>query len=404
MSPLKKPQLLSSPNGERFLHQFDAAERNVAVTLAESLVLVSHDEYIAGLKSELVSLISESKRATALFAVREVEDGDYFDLSDKTKRPSAIAPGAKVGSEGSTATLIRDICRMTNPSSVLDHPSLESMRSTKTRRIIVVDDIIGSGRRMLKFLNWLQNNPTIRSWLSYGLIRFYPVVFGLSEIGKREVVNHPAVGAIRSSRLLTRGSITWNRQEFRTYESLCFKYGARTSRPFWSLGFADAMTMMVFQHKCPNTTPAIFWAGSKSWYALFRVRPEFEFPEWPEAQEEESRTQMVLRSLGQTQLSEMHWQKYVSVDARHRFLLLAVLAKRRMDLDYICAAINTTIEKCRKLVKDCIAYGWITTGFRVTSAGLAELARAKELRLLTDETPILTDNIYVPQSFRGSSA
>ena len=395
--------LRSTETGERFIQQFDFSDAGLAASLIDNLILVTHDEFHAGLCAELNSLLAESDRPLALFAVREASGGPYFDATDRKRRPSAVAEGAKVGSEGPVANFLRDFVRHHGSDKALDHPHIECMRATKVRRLVVVDDIIGSGRRTRSFVQWLSRDRTVKSWLSYGYVRFVAVAFAATDSGRRLVQGLRMVSTVRSARAVENGRAVWTGREREEYIGLCRRYAPRTSRPFWPLGFGAEMTMLVFQHKCPNTTPAIIWSGSKDWHALIPDRPEFSFEEWPKNPGEAEKFQRALKSLGQPTLSELQWMKYVAPKAKLRFLLLAAIAKRRLRTDSLSDVAGVSKADCEQMLRECRRFGWITTENRITDKGLSELHHARQLRLAPDETVTLTEEIYVPQSFRGAS-
>ena len=395
--------LRSTEAAEQFLSQFDFSDAALASSLVDSLILVSHEELHAGLWAELKSLAADTDRPLALFAAREASSTPYFDTVDRQRRPSAVAEGGKVGSEGPVANLIRDFARSYGPGKVLDHPHIESMRATKVRRLVVVDDIIGSGHRLTSFVRWLSRDVTIKSWLSYGLVRFIVVAFAATDRGITLVKNVNSVAAVNYNRLAEHGRAIWTDRERKEYISLCHRYAQRTSRPFWPLGFESEMTMLVFQHKCPNTAPALIWAHSKDWHALIGGRPEFAFEEWPKNLDEADKLRRALAYLRQTSLSELHWMKYVSPMARLRFLLLAAISKRRLQTTLLSAIAGVSVSACEQMLRECRRFGWITAAHRITEAGLAELGHARQLRLLPDEEVRLTGDIYVPKSYRGAS-
>ena len=395
--------LRSTAAGEQFLRQFDFSDAALAASLIDSLILVTHDEFHAGLYAELDSLVAESDRPLALFSVREASHTPYFDETDRVSCPSAVADGGNVGSEGPMANLLRDFSRHRGSGKVLDHPHINRMRAAKVRRLVVVDDIIGSGCRITRFIRWLSRDLTIKSWLSYEYVRFVAVAFAATDSGTQIVQDVKTVAAVRSNRIAEKGRAVWTERERERYINLCRRYAPRTSRQYWPLGFEEAMTMLVFQHKCPNTTPAIIWAGSKDWHALIDGRPEFSFEEWPRNPCEAEKFQQALRFLGQPTLSGLEWMRFVSPRAGLRLLLLAAISKRRLQIDTLSAVAGVSRAECEQLLWECHSFGWITTESRITERGLAELRHARELRLVPDETVTLTEEIYVPQSFRGAS-
>jgi hypothetical protein len=95
--------------------------------------------------------------------------------------------------------------------------------------------------------------------------------------------------------------------------------------------------------------------------------------------------------------------KFVSPKAGLRFLLLAAISKRRLQTDSLSAVAGVSKADCDQLLRECHRFGWVTTENRITERGLSELRHARQLCLLPDEAVTLTEEIYVPQSFRGAS-
>lgn len=393
-----------SARAEKWLHNFDSCDAAIAAQFLDSVILISTDQFQGGLFSVLRSASARSERPIAMFAARESSKVPYFHATDVSTRPNAVGDGAGVGSEGTIANLVRDFSRQQGPSMALDHPHIKCMRDTKVRRIIIVDDIIGSGQRAVKFIRYLSRHKTIKSWLSYGYVRFWVVAFAVTAQGRARLEAHPYVSNVIASRELESGRLIWPPEQRAAMNRLCVKYADRTSRPFWPLGFDAAMTMMVFEHKCPNTCPPILWAGSKKWEPLFDVRPQLAFDTWPENPGEADRLARALHMLGQKGLSEVQRMKYVSPEARLRFLILAAVAKRRTKLNVLCAIAEISIEACERLLRECQRFGWISPERRVTEHGLQELRYAREIALVDAARDLsLTDSVYVPQSFRGTS-
>ena len=182
---------------DHFLKQFDFSDGATAAALIDSLILVSHDKFQAGLSGSLRLLINESQRPLALYAVREADASPYFDSSDPKHRPSAVRSGARVGSEGTIAHLLRDTANTYGTSKVLDHPTVAAMRAGKVWQLVIVDDRIGSGQRMTKFIRSLSRHSTIKSWLSYGYVRIVVVANASTIAGSRLVESErhaPLVG------------------------------------------------------------------------------------------------------------------------------------------------------------------------------------------------------------------
>ena len=179
-----------------------------------------------------------------------------------------------VGSEGIISNLCRDIAKST--TDVLNHPSIPEMRSARCRHILCVDDMIGSGFRMIKFVEWLYQNTTVRSWHSLHYISFVACAYSASAIGRGYVAKNRLISNVQIVQSIGEGRSIWTRKQREYFQDLCERYAEFTRKPDWPIGFQNAFTMNIFPHNCPNTTPAILWASKTgSWRGIFAGRPEF---------------------------------------------------------------------------------------------------------------------------------
>ena len=393
-------RLRHTEQAKEWLRNFDYAEQIAAVTLLDGLVLVTHDEFQRHLQTVLNSIAESADAPVALYAAREWENGlEYFPPDSPNHRPNAVGKGSGVGSEGLLANLIRDASRA-NPA-VLDHPSIEELREHRVKKLVVVDDIVGSGKRSISFVRWLSRNRSIRSWMSSGHIAFHIAAFAATPTGRARVGAVSGVASVQCERVARYGRAKWSARQLESVEALSKRYAPRTGwsgRPF---GYEGAMTMFVFQHGCPNTAPPILWRRSKKWRPLFEGRPEFAFAPWPEPLDDEERLQQVLDSLGLKSLRELQWLQYLAPQARERFVVVASLGKRRFSIDVLSDIAEVSVEECEGLVRECKQFGWVDELHRITKSGLKELRRARSLNIVSDSSPVLTDAIYVPQSYRG---
>ena len=164
----------------------------------------------------------------------------------------------------------------TSPDTLLNHPSIETMRSKNCRTIVLVDDFIGSGRRTWKFIQSFWRDRTLTSWRSLKYVQFIVVAYSGTDAGLRLVSKHKA----RAQVVIERGcpsfnQMPWRKQLINELTNVCKKYGKKTCKKHMSLGYNSVMGAMVFEHGCPNNAPAILWAPStdkKPWEALFPDR------------------------------------------------------------------------------------------------------------------------------------
>ena len=326
----------------------------------------------------------------------------YFSLSDCSKRPNAVSQGANVGSEGEVAHIIRDVSSRLGAGRCLDHPSILSMRASKIRHMVYVDDFVSSGNRVLEFYKWLFEHPTLISWRSFGWLTVSIVSYCCTEYALRRIAIALPNVRCHYHRLLEKGRTFWSDHESQQVARICSKYAARKGWHRGALGFNDQFTLILFEHKCPNTTPPIVWAKWKDWVPLVDPRPQFSFDTWPQDVDEQERARRALLALGQHRLSRSSLIQYVSPEARLRFVVLAAVARGHRDRGTICRIAELSQGQGSALLADCRRFRWITDDLRITITGLAELARAKKMRILTEGMPPFSDDLYVPQSFRGA--
>lgn len=392
---------LDSTKVVEWINQFETLDRPTAALLFESLILVPATEYEASMYSLIKRHLKINRHAVALFAARELNELPYFSLTDPKARPNAVNNGAGVGSEGPTAHLIRDIAKRLGPR-VLDHPSIHIMRTCKCREILLIEDIAGTGGHVQKFITALCSHPTIKSWLSLKYLKLTVLVFAKTKQARERILANKHVEGVISERDLEPGRAIWSTEQEEQVVRLCRKYAQRTSRCRIPLGLGNAFTCIVFQHKCPNTAPAILWAGSKTWIPLFKQRPSFDFPVWPIQVTEKEQRKRSLGAMGQPRLAETNMERYITTQGIQRILLLSAVAKRIKRLSTLSDLLNVGTARVKELLADCVGYGWLTWEYDLTNSGRMELDHARHVGMLPVETHSWSATFYFPKTLRGA--
>lgn len=421
--------LRDTPDAETWLGQFDAADRSGASLLIDSLSLVDSARFDQSLQALIVDEAGKqkTKRATGIYATREVESKDsptvdgaemdvsaslkewvatrgwrprYFDPKARSRSPDA-APGSKVGSEAYIAHLIRDVAAGSGRRKLLSHPSIHQLRTNKCQNVFLVDDIIGSGRRSETFVTAFCNDPSIRSWMSGGFLRVVVLAYGGTSAGMRRVEQHRFVDKVRVVRLVAAGRAAWSATERRTIEFICRKYAPRTSKPRMPLGYRDAFTLMVFQHDVPNTTPAILWARSPDWLPLLHMRPNLGQSSWPLPEDVNERRKRVLAAMGRTKPpTGGDFERHLEPGGLVRLVVLAASARRIRKIGILSDVAELSIDETARIISQCTALGWLSPDGTITPEGLAELRYARRLGLSPAERPPLRGEPYYPTALR----
>jgi hypothetical protein len=247
-----------------WLKQFPIVQREVGRQLLRSLRLISHSEFERELDVVLERLTSERRTENmALMSVSETVSLRRL----KNNRAGLLRIA------GSSADRVRNYAenfsRVHFPR-VKAHPTIESMRSERIRNVVLIEDFIGTGRRIATFLK-RGIHPSLKSWISYGWTKLWIVAYGGSTDGLRAVqrcgfglsddrirlvtpVRHPCDG-------LTEPMVRF-----------CSEYARRTVRSKIPLGFGSIGTTMVFEHSCPNNAPVVLWSKGPRFTPLFPNR------------------------------------------------------------------------------------------------------------------------------------
>ena len=407
-------QLLLTKRGRDWLSGFRRADWDIARRLVDGLTLVPHAAFSRAVEDLVRAEAEVSDGPIALFSVREIKSHKpYFDQATKGRYRAknvgtvdAVGRGADIGSEGLVSNLLRNIQRSESEDKFLSHPSIRTMRSHKCRKIVLVDDLVGSGKRVTTFLESMWQERTIRSWWSLDLIRFVVIAFAATDAGTRllkRTACSPNVVADRDCP--TFHELPWPSQMKKKIVRLCSTYSKETNKRHMSLGYRDQMASLVFEHGCPNNVPAILWAQSadnRSWQPLFPNRSVTAdqgsvFP--PEIVRRDPIS--VLVEAGQPNLARGVLPGMNSTSPRAIWVLLALIAKgirRNSALSYATGLSNAELEL--ELV-NCMGWGYLTSTRRITSAGLAELHHARRLPRVKLKDAEVAKEDYYPRMLRG---
>lgn len=192
---------------QEWLKQFKAEDRDIARMVLDEVQLVSSRKFSDGiieLIDEIAAERSDKDRKIALYSERPMKLawGDVPAFFPNSRHGRAEGPGVppivvnpkdqEVGSEGIVAQLITAYCRA-NPRVALSHPGPTKLRKDRVSHIVLVTDLIGSGDRIYRMLESFGRVATLRSWQSYGLIKFIVVAYASTDPGLRRLQTMPCL-------------------------------------------------------------------------------------------------------------------------------------------------------------------------------------------------------------------
>ena len=398
-----------------WLKEFRPDDKEAARDLVGGLTLVSFSTFFLTLERMIRAEAHAVSGPTALFAVREIDSGrSYFEQATRSAKQSstpaftdATGRGADIGSEGHVASILRQIAK-SDAANIISHPNVPEMRRRKCRSIVVVDDLIGSGNRTNRFLDSLWLDRTIRSWWSLHYVRFTVIAFAGTEGGVKVIRRAKCAPSVLFDRECpTFRTLPWPRWRRERAIRLCESYSSKTSKPNMKFGYGGALASLVFEHGCPNNTPAILWAtkakGSQ-WQPLFKNRAVMEDTQTVFPREIARRDPVsVLVDAGQKRLAMTGLEQIGDAESRENIVLLALIAKgirRNGALTFGTGLSNADLEE---KLRHCIGWGLVTPTRRITDAGLAELKHARGT-LRPRRTPShIQRREYYPQTLREAA-
>ena len=259
--------------GLAWLGNFLPEERHAAELLIDSIRVISSTAFRVYMRELLDGIKLELARPIAFYPIRELPkglphprmsphqtteidqtpDGDHIPLLPLDD-PFPPLPG----SEGIVANIIRDTIGHRPDLAVASAPeSLTKLRKVKPRTIVLVDDYSGTGTRVADYVDSWMQHPTVRSWYSYGLIRFHVAVVTASGSALSRLQDHPRIeGVYYRERAADFSTSMWSHEEHRQILELCEKYAFS---PRYKFGYQEAAGLLILQHTVPNNLPAILW-------------------------------------------------------------------------------------------------------------------------------------------------
>jgi hypothetical protein len=374
---------------QNWLSQFKSSDLNTVKSLLMHLKFISRDEYASWLINKLGNYTSST---CAVYAVRKFNmQAKYLWRANGSVQPR---PSQTQGSEDLVASVIVNANRVHN-NCFIDHPSLNVLREKRIRDIILIDDSIGSGKRVADFINLMTNHRTFLSWWSYGFITIHILSYARTRQSEELIVNR-LPGSDRGVRKYRKSSkIKFDSDVVYDANDIAYRWGENSQAIIRLLdsikkinkdrriGFGNVMGNLIFYHSVPNNIPGIIFASSNSWNPLF---PKRATPEWMVKLLEGSYFEQVKN------LNNNDYKVRISSEVK---LLLQNVKKgirtkaslsRRMDIDILIVF---------ELINQAVEAGFITRQLRLTKTGSDFLHKQK----VDSCTLIPNYSLYVPKSW-----
>lgn len=393
-----------------WLEQFDPEDKEVARLLLQNLKLIDHELLARKLRNSC-SLLAKSYPSDlfALFSVQKWSRGQaIFDA--ESGRFSGREPSGR-GSEDIVDGLVAQIFN-SNKSRFLKYPPLSKMKSARVRRVILLEDSIGSGQRVSNFLTSFLEHGTMKSWNSFNLLTFHIVVYAYNiqawpriigglpghperprqQLPKQKIQIHPEV-------LLEPGKWQpfWPKKSRDAIEELCRKYGERQGLRH-PLGYGEAMSNVIFTHTTPNNVPGIIWEETKSWKPILSRTPPRELLVCFRSGPTEPSLAGTLRALGvqSSEDSPLSW-----VNDPDLILVLCCIGKGVRNINKLSLRSGVSPQKVEDCLKRAMQFDFLDESGGLSTTGKAELKAVRKWFKKVERKYAREGNYptYVPSSF-----
>lgn len=400
-------QLLLTERGEQWVSNFKDVDKHLARELVSNLTLVSATEFERCLIHKIEEYADGKEGKIALFGARELDIKKSEAVFDKQGGGVNSTPrGVDIGSEGRVASLIRTLAN-NKPQSFLNHPDVATMRGEKCKHVLFVDDFIGSGRRVLTYVDSFFCNPSVRSWKSYHLFEIAVVAYSGTSKGLQKLARskYKLVAQIERS-CPTLDGILWDTKKRKALKQLCLDYSQKIKMRF-PLGYGDVAALLVFEHSCPNNCPQLLWFTPKknSWTPLFPLKTVDSelrsiFP--PVITRGDDRA--MLLAAGQKRIASTMQKQAEGPLPASWLTVLALFSTRARRIDAVEAATRFNRIQAADVIEKCVTAGLIDQNWRLTDIGRRELSAARKSSAAKEKllpNPINED--YYPTSLRSHS-
>jgi len=379
---MSSPGRTTVPRVVSWLGNFPPERRDTAALLVEGLTLVSETDLRRELDQLIVSLIETLPNPVAAFLSREVEASNSAHGQGRDGGYPIFDPGYP-GSEAVVANIVAAIQRRPwAKGRLLGRLDLQTMRASKVRTILLIDDFSGSGKRLLDFERALRRHPTIRSWASYKLITFHVALYAATgqalNLLKRRF-GEDRVHIVRPCP--TFATMLWTPEQLAEVEQLCLDYG--TKKKTMALGFKMSRAMIAFEHTAPNNLPFVLWQMGDTWNPLF----------------EQKYVPSDLLRLFTMAPGRPREPQPGSEGAERVGRVLDRLAHRVNEVDRIASELDVSVREVRRLLKLVRDLGLADYKFKLTDTGLLELHRWRTSQAIL-KLPN-NDEAYYPRQLRA---
>jgi hypothetical protein len=275
---------MANPLVSSYLQQFASKDLPLATEMLEAVRIVPTSVVVDSLTASVLEVLHRSSGPVGVYATRGLANQEiYFENRSSAPQPVRRERDG-TGSEAIVANLVTRLAR--RESSVLDHPTLDTLASSRCRHICLVDDVVGSGRKARAFLFAFLAHNTIRSWISGDRLEFHYLTYltyqrnpftprALRVAAKRIGLRLRKIPPIDFTHKhhASSGRATWSTATEEGVREVCLNYARKHffgKWRKWGDGYEHCFGFTGLEHTFPNNAPPVLWNNYvETWAPLF---------------------------------------------------------------------------------------------------------------------------------------
>jgi hypothetical protein len=383
---LSEEEISNDLNFRKWIGQFEPKYQQIAKLMLSRLKFINRDDFAEWIIERLGKY--QSANSVAVYAVRK------FKKTCKclwTNRGAIVSrPATTQGSEDFVASVVSNANRRFG-DVFLDHPSISQLREKRIKTILLIDDSIGSGDRILTFFNLMMSNKTFLSWWSGGFIQIKIITYARTMQAEKKIYDK-FLGTKRQVRKINVcDKIQFDSEMIYDAMDLKHRWGeefeeivqlCNSIKPIDKqkrLGYGKVMSNIIFYHSVPNNIPGLLFSSANNWNPLFKMRF---LPGW------------IIKILEKTTDSKRKNTKIYNHEKTEMIQLLTVIKRGVRTKASLARLLECNLSNVDYKIRKLIKLGFLTEKNRITVVGVNFLKKNMNMKYNKYD-----NSIYVPESW-----
>lgn len=255
---------ISFDNVVTWLNNFAEEDRDLALRLLGYMNFFTSDRIYQSIYNALDKLHKETQEGKIkIISIRKIKKGSEGITGGQSGH--LIAYYARKASEAVCKTKIK----------VIREEDLKRLHKTKKYKIVLIDDIFGTGETFLDFYDYIKESIAPNWEIAALAVAYMPLAEKKMRRRNIKVYGEPIISIFQAIREAGMKDST----NESIYKKLSIKYGKKLYKAkdgnIKTLGYKNSQALIVFEYGVPNNTLPIIWSSKKEnkkgidWFPVF---------------------------------------------------------------------------------------------------------------------------------------